>query len=64
MNDTVRQILIMVITLVILLAIFWFVLPMLGVADMVGGPGYFILSIVGSLALSLLLSRWLSSIIR
>ena len=64
MNDTVRQILIMVITLGILFAIFWFVLPMSGVADMVGGPGYFVLSIVGSLALSFLLSRWLSRIIR
>ncbi len=64
MNSTVKQILIMVITLVILISIFWFVLPMLGVADMVGGPGYFIISIVGSLALSILISRWLSSIIR
>ena len=64
MNSTVKQILIMVITLVILISIFWFVLPMLGVADMVGGPGYFIISIVGSLVLSILLSRWLSSIIR
>ena len=61
MGRTVKRILIFVITLVIIIAVFWFLLPMLGIADKFGG-NYWIVSIVGSLVLSYFvsgaLSRW------
>jgi len=59
MGRTAKKILIFVITLVIIIAVFWFVLPMLGIAQKFGG-NYWIITIVGSLVLSYLVSGALS----
>ena len=48
-------------TIVILIVIFWVVLPMLGVDEMIGSS-YFIVTIVGSLILSYGISHLLNKL--
>jgi len=63
MNSTGKRILVIVITLIVLIAIFWYVLPMLGVADKVGS-NYWAFSLVGSFILSYFISGLLYKVIK
>ncbi len=63
MKDFARQALIFGITLVILIGVFWFVLPMLGLNE-IFGPAYTVFVLAGSLGLSILISRLLSRVIK
>lgn len=64
MNPTLRWILVMVVTFVILIVIFWVLIPLTGFPDMVGSNTYFGISLIGSFILSYFLSRWLGKVIK
>ncbi|MGA1821088.1 MAG: hypothetical protein ACMUIG_01015 [Thermoplasmatota archaeon] len=63
MNNTLRSILIMVITIVILLGIFLFVVPLTGLPEQLGSM-YWIATILGSIAISYGVSWLLGKIIK
>jgi len=63
MNKTLKQVIVFILTLFALIAIFWIVLPFLGIASLFGSL-YFVVVLAGSFLLSMLISRWLSRTIR
>ncbi len=63
MKSRARRVLILALTFAVIIAIFWFVLPATGVAA-VFGRSYFMVSLVGSLVISIIVSRALSRLIR
>ena len=63
MNNTLRSILIMVITIVILLGIFLFVIPLTGIPERLGSM-YWIATILGSIVISYGVSWLLGKIIK
>lgn len=63
MGRTTKRILILIITLVIIVAVFWFLLPMFGIAQRFGG-NYWIFTLIGSLVLSYIVSGALSKLFR
>ncbi|MDG6226103.1 MAG: hypothetical protein QCI82_11405 [Candidatus Thermoplasmatota archaeon] len=63
MDRTLKQVIIIVITLVVFIAVFWFALPMLGLREMLGGA-YIVVAIVGGIILSLIISRVLNKVIK
>jgi len=64
MNKTLRWILIMVVTFAILIAIFWFIIPLTGIPEMIGQNAYFVVAIVGSFILSYFISKLLGKVIK
>lgn len=64
MNKTLRWILIMVVTFAILIAIFWFIIPLTGFPQMIGQNAYWGVSLIGSFILSYFISRMLGKYIK
>jgi hypothetical protein len=62
MNRMLRWILIVGITFVVLIAIFYFILPMTSIPETIGSS-YFLVAMVASLVISLLVSWGLDKII-
>lgn len=62
MNNILKRVLVIAITLVILIAVFWFLLPWFGVDEMFRG-NYWMITLGGSLVLSYFLSGLLSKLI-
>lgn len=58
-----RHAVIMVITFIVIIAIFWFILPMTGLADMFGTT-YIFVALIGSLVISYFVSWLLSTAFR
>jgi uncharacterized membrane protein YkvA (DUF1232 family) len=63
MNQKVRWVLIVVITFVVLIAIFYLLLPMTAIPGMIGSA-YFFVALVASLVISVLVSWGLGKIIK
>ncbi len=63
MNRTVRWLLIVGITFVILIAIFYFILPMTSIPETIGNS-YFFVALLASLVISFLVSWGLGKIIK
>jgi hypothetical protein len=63
MNKWIRMILIMGVTLVVLVVVFYLLLPMTSIPDRIGGA-YFIVALAASLGISLLVSWGLGKLIK
>ncbi len=62
MKRAVKSGIVFVITLVILIVIFWIVLPLLGIDD-IFGQAYFVVAIIGSFLLSTVISRFVAKLL-
>ena len=63
MHRFLRMLIILVITLVVIISIFWFVLPMTDIPEQVGSS-YWILTLIGSLVISYFVSWGLGKLIK
>jgi hypothetical protein len=63
MNRFLRTVIIMVITFIVIISLFWFVLPMTDIPDQIGSA-YFIVALLGSLVISYFVSWGLSKLIK
>jgi len=61
MNRFLRTVIVIVITLAVIIGIFWFILPQTGIVDSIG-PAYMIVALVGSLVVSYFVSWGLNKI--
>ena len=61
MKRGMKTILVFIITFAIIIAVFWFVLPKLGIAGYFGSS-YFVVAIIGSLVLSYAVSHLLNKL--
>lgn len=62
MKRAIKTGIVFVITIVVIIAVFWFVLPMFGVAAYFGNS-YFVVSIIGSIVLSIVVSGMLNKLL-
>ena len=63
MNRFLRMAIIMVITLAVIISVFWFILPMTDIPEQVGSS-YWILTLIGSLVISYFVSWGLGRLIK
>jgi len=61
MKRFLRTVIIMVITLAVIIGLFWFVLPQTGIVDSIG-PAYMVVALVGSLIVSYFVSWGLNKV--
>lgn len=62
MKRIIRTIIVMAITLIVIIAIFWFILPQTGLADEIGSA-YYVVALVGSLVISYFVSMGVNKIL-
>ena len=62
MKRFLRTVIVMVITFLVIIALFWFILPRTGIAESIGSA-YFVVALVGSLIISYSVSWGLNKLL-